>query len=123
MLSLHSYRDRTAHYQRRRVWSAGFGDRALRGYEKRIQVYRQILFQRLEEMAKSKSVISISKWFNSYSYGTMGDLAFARSFDMLDAMQNHWAIAHAWDDWVQVSVSQLVFSTTCDHALAVKGLA
>ncbi|OOQ91423.1 Tryprostatin B 6-hydroxylase [Penicillium brasilianum] len=92
MMSLHSYRDRTAHDQRRRVWSAGFGDRALRGYEKRIQIYRQKLFERLEEQAGSNLTINISKWFNFYSYDSMGDLAFARSFDMLDASQNHWAI-------------------------------
>ncbi|KAL4734141.1 Tryprostatin B 6-hydroxylase [Aspergillus similis] len=92
MMSLHSYRDRTAHDQRRRVWSAGFGDRALRGYEQRIRVYRQKLFQRLEEMAGSGSTINVSKWFNFYSYDTMGDLAFSRSFDMLDTSRNHWAV-------------------------------
>ncbi|EAW19750.1 cytochrome P450 monooxygenase ftmC [Aspergillus fischeri NRRL 181] len=92
MMSLHSYRDRTAHDQRRRVWSAGFGDRALRGYEQRMRVYRQKLFQRLEERADAESTINISQWFNFYSYDTMGDLAFARSFDMLDASRNHWAV-------------------------------
>ncbi|KAJ5563110.1 hypothetical protein N7461_001871 [Penicillium sp. DV-2018c] len=92
MMSLHSYRDRAAHDQRRRVWSAGFGDRALRGYEKRIWVYRQKLFERLEEQAGSNLTVNISKWFNFYSYDSMGDLAFARSFDMLDTSQNHWAI-------------------------------
>lgn len=92
MMSLHSYRDRIAHDQRRRVWSAGFGDRALRGYEQRMRVYRQKLFQRLEARAVAESAINISQWFNFYSYDTMGDLAFARSFDMLDASRNHWAV-------------------------------
>jgi tryprostatin B 6-hydroxylase len=92
MMSLHSYRDQKAHDQRRRVWSAGFGDRALRGYEKRIRVYRQKLFQRLSERAGSESTINVSMWFNFYSYDAMGDLAFARSFDMLDGSQNHWAV-------------------------------
>ncbi|KAI9370293.1 Tryprostatin B 6-hydroxylase [Aspergillus egyptiacus] len=92
MMSLHSHRDRTAHDQRRRVWSAAFGDRALRGYEQRIRVYRHKLFQRLEAESADSVTINVSKWFNFYSYDAMGDLAFARSFEMLDASRNHWAV-------------------------------
>ncbi|KAF4226423.1 hypothetical protein CNMCM6805_004602 [Aspergillus fumigatiaffinis] len=99
MMSLHSWRDRDAHDQRRRVWSGGFGDRALRGYEKRIRVYREKLFQRLQAEtagaglgSASNSPVDVSKWFTYYSYDIMGDLAFAQSFDMLDARKNHWAV-------------------------------
>ncbi|GIC93734.1 cytochrome P450 monooxygenase ftmC [Aspergillus udagawae] len=91
MRSLHSYRSRTEHDQRRRVWSTGFSDARLRGYESRIRVYRQKLFDRLNA-EQPHGNIDISTWFNFYSYDVMGDLAFARSFGMLDTQSNHWAI-------------------------------
>nr|QKG86308.1 NotG [Aspergillus sp. FM242] len=90
MLSLHSHRSRAAHDQRRRIWSTGFGDRALRGYETRIRGYREKLFHRLN--AAAGLTVNVSDWFNFYSYDVMGDLAFARSFDMLDTSGSHWAI-------------------------------
>ncbi|KAL4778237.1 Tryprostatin B 6-hydroxylase [Aspergillus varians] len=90
MKSLHAYRNREEHDQRRRVWSTGFGDRRLRGYETRVRVHREKLFQRLGSAAGM--TINISDWFNFYSYDVMGDLAFGRSFDMLDSTGNHWAI-------------------------------
>lgn len=90
MKSLHAYRSREEHDQRRRIWSTGFGDRKLRGYETRIQVYREKLFQRLNCVAGM--TVNISDWFNFYSYDVLGDLAFGRSFDMLDNTGNHWAI-------------------------------
>ncbi|CEL10886.1 hypothetical protein ASPCAL13993 [Aspergillus calidoustus] len=95
MGSLHSYRSRSEHDQRRRVWSTGFSDARLRGYESRIRVYRQKLFDRLVSLSGEDGqpgTIDISTWFNFYSYDVMGDLAFARSFGMLDTQSNHWAI-------------------------------
>ncbi|KAH8692970.1 cytochrome P450 [Talaromyces proteolyticus] len=91
MRSLHAYRSRAEHDQRRRVWSTGFSDARLRGYESRIRVYRQKLFDRLISLGQT-STTDISTWFNFYSYDVMGDLAFARSFGMLDTRNNHWAI-------------------------------
>ncbi|KAH8688638.1 cytochrome P450 [Talaromyces proteolyticus] len=67
MKSLHVYRSRSEHDTRRRVWSTAFGDARLRGNESRIR-------------------------FNLYSYDVMADLAFGRSFGMLDTSRNHWAI-------------------------------
>ena len=88
--SLLSFREKPLHDRRRRVWSTGFSDKALRGYERRIQVYRQKLFDQL--MACEGEPVNVIKWFNFFAYDVMGDLAFARSFDMLDDNQNHWAI-------------------------------
>ncbi|KAL1975132.1 hypothetical protein VTN31DRAFT_3524 [Thermomyces dupontii] len=88
--SLHSHRTRAVHDRRRRVWSPAFSDRALRGYETRIRVHRQKLFQALAAHANEK--INISDWFNFYSYDVMGDLAFAKSFHMLETESNHWAL-------------------------------
>ncbi|KAL4877794.1 benzoate 4-monooxygenase cytochrome P450 [Aspergillus karnatakaensis] len=91
MRSLHACRSRTEHDRRRRVWSTGFRAARLRGYESRIRVYRQKLFDRLNT-EQQHGHIDMSTWFNFYSYDVMGDLTFARSFGMLDRRGNHWAI-------------------------------
>lgn len=88
--SLHSFRDRQAHDNRRRVWSTAFGDSALRGYEKRIRKYRDRLISAFAE-TKGKPV-NVIQWFNNYSFDIVGDLAFGQSFDMLYNNGNHWAV-------------------------------
>lgn len=90
MASLHSYRSRAAHDKRRRIWSTGFGDKAMRGYETRVRRYQEMLFAGLDGVAGQ--VINVSQWFGFYTYDVMGDLAFGRSFDMLESSANHWAI-------------------------------
>jgi hypothetical protein len=41
--SLHTTRDKMLHDKRRRIWAPAFSDKALRGYEKRIKVYNDLL--------------------------------------------------------------------------------
>ncbi|BCR94858.1 cytochrome P450 [Aspergillus luchuensis] len=89
--SLHAHRNREAHDQRRRVWSPGFSDKSLRAYEKRIQVYREKLIKLLTSAGDGQA-INISNYLTWYSYDVMGDLAFGKTFGMLDASANHWAI-------------------------------
>ncbi|RAK97897.1 cytochrome P450 [Aspergillus ibericus CBS 121593] len=89
--SLHSLRNKTAHDQRRRIWSLGFSDRALRMYEKRLRVYRHRLIDLLTTVGEDQA-INISQYLNWYSYDVMSDLAFSRTFGMLEASANHWAI-------------------------------
>ncbi|KAL8675594.1 MAG: hypothetical protein Q9168_000106 [Polycauliona sp. 1 TL-2023] len=82
--------DMADHDQRRRLWSAAFSDKALRGYETRILKYRRKLLSQIG--ASGDQPMDVSKWFNLYTYDTMGDLAFGTSFKMLDASEQHWAI-------------------------------
>ncbi|OOF94853.1 hypothetical protein ASPCADRAFT_171194 [Aspergillus carbonarius ITEM 5010] len=89
--SLHSQRNKAAHDQRRRVWSLGFSNKALRVYEKRLRVYRQKLMDLMASVGEGQA-INVSEYLNWYSYDVMGDLAFSRTFGMLDASANHWAI-------------------------------
>ncbi|KAL8997115.1 MAG: hypothetical protein Q9169_003551 [Polycauliona sp. 2 TL-2023] len=90
LVSLQTTRSRADHDQRRRLWSAAFSDKALRGYETRILKYRRKLLSQID--ASGDQPLDVSKWFNLYTYDTMGDLAFGRSFKMLDASEQHWAI-------------------------------
>ncbi|KAL3478255.1 cytochrome P450 [Aspergillus californicus] len=88
--ALISVRDPKAHHQRRRIWSPAFSDRALRGYELRIQRYNETLLRRIGEYEGTP--IDIAKWFECWSFDIMGDLAFGQSFNMLESPDSHWAI-------------------------------
>lgn len=48
MVSMQTLRTKTLHDQRRRIWSPAFNDQALRGYEQRIQKYRNKPIARIE---------------------------------------------------------------------------
>jgi tryprostatin B 6-hydroxylase len=91
--SLISCRDRTAHDQRRRVWSPAFSDKALRDYAQRIKIYDDLLMSRIDDASSSGTCLNVSKWFNYYSFDAMGELAFGRSFDMLRNDEEHWAVS------------------------------
>ncbi|KAI2995014.1 hypothetical protein CBS147346_10164 [Aspergillus niger] len=92
MVSLQTLRDRKAHDERRRVWSAAFGDKAVRGYEQRLLPYLNHLMAYFSSQAVANKPVNVIKWFELYSYDFMGDLTFGRSFGMLEAHQDHWAI-------------------------------
>ncbi|EXJ59969.1 hypothetical protein A1O7_04117 [Cladophialophora yegresii CBS 114405] len=88
--SLHQTRSRAVHDRRRRIWSPAFSDKALRGYENRVQRYNALLIQKLEE--SHGQPMDMSKWFNLYSFDVMGDLAFGASYGCLESGEMHWAI-------------------------------
>jgi len=88
--SMHSTRSRADHDARRRIWSGAFSDKALRGYEERVQKYNKALIEQIDSF--SGQPIDMSQWFNLWSFDVMGDLAFGKSFSMLQTASTHWAI-------------------------------
>jgi tryprostatin B 6-hydroxylase len=48
--SLVSVRDREAHARRRRIWAPAFSDKALRGYEIRVERYNKALLRQIEAL-------------------------------------------------------------------------
>ncbi|OAG03770.1 putative cytochrome P450 [Paraphaeosphaeria sporulosa] len=90
MVSLNTMREKKLHDERRRTWSPAFGEKALRGYEQRLRLYRNRLISHLIE--SNGAGINVTQWFNLFSFDFMGDLAFGRSFDMLELNQEHWVI-------------------------------
>ncbi|KAL3476423.1 cytochrome P450 [Aspergillus californicus] len=89
--SVHTTRDRSLHDRRRRIWSPAFSDKALRGYETRVEAFNRVLVRKIGERFDGKP-INISQWFNFWSFDVMGDLAFGQSFNMLESEKGHWAI-------------------------------
>ena len=47
--SLHTTRSRSLHDRRRRIWAPAFSDKALRGYENRVQKFNDLLVQKIGE--------------------------------------------------------------------------
>ncbi|KAL9616946.1 MAG: hypothetical protein Q9160_008216 [Pyrenula sp. 1 TL-2023] len=90
MVSLQSTRSKTLHNSRRRLWSAVFGDKHLRGYEKRMASYRALLVEAIKRSGERP--MNMSHWFNLYTFDVMGDLAFGSSFHMLETSEQHEAI-------------------------------
>ncbi|KAH8597073.1 putative cytochrome P450 [Bisporella sp. PMI_857] len=90
VVSLQTFRDKAEHDARRRVWSAAFGDKALRGYEQRIRNSQDKLVAHLA--GSEGKPVNMTEMFGFYGFDVMGDLAFGKSFDMIEASKAHWAI-------------------------------
>jgi hypothetical protein len=72
LCSMHTTRSKAVHDKRRRVWSPAFSDKALRGYEKRLEPFADSLLQRLQSFEGES--VNVAKWFNYFGYDVMGDL-------------------------------------------------
>ncbi|KAH8808644.1 cytochrome P450 monooxygenase-like protein [Xylogone sp. PMI_703] len=88
--SLHTVRDRAVHDKRRRIWDKGFSAKALRDFEGRQRAHAYVLLNQLSK--RLDSPIDVSQWFNYYSFDVMGDLAFGKSFGMLENGKTHPAL-------------------------------
>jgi tryprostatin B 6-hydroxylase len=51
LISMHTTRDKATHDRRRRIWSPAFSDKALRGYESRVQRYNDMFIKQMDELA------------------------------------------------------------------------
>ncbi|PYH91424.1 cytochrome p450 monooxygenase [Aspergillus ellipticus CBS 707.79] len=100
--SMHMTRDPVEHARRRKVWDRGFSAKALRDYEPRVAHYTDQLLAHLEE-TKGKP-INMSDWFSFYSFDVMGDLAFGKSFDMLQTGVKHYFMNSLHADMTNVGV-------------------
>lgn len=83
-------RDKDLHAGRRRVWSQGFGDRALRGYEARVALYIQLLLDTLDSSAGK--AVSAAHLMDYFAFDVMGDLGLSQDFGMLKNDRTHEAI-------------------------------
>jgi hypothetical protein len=88
--SMHTTRSRKVHALRRRVWSPAFSDKAIRGYEKRIQPYVDELVRKIEGF--DGGAVNVADWFNFFGYDVMGDVAFGKGFGMIEGGEDHFAI-------------------------------
>ncbi|KAH0494867.1 hypothetical protein TgHK011_008451 [Trichoderma gracile] len=72
--------------RRQSVWRSA----AQGGYNQRMSVCYSILLDWIH--ATNGERIDMAKWFRFCGFDVMGDLAFGKSFKMLETSWNHWAI-------------------------------
>ncbi|KAK3986137.1 cytochrome p450 [Cladorrhinum sp. PSN332] len=89
-ISLIITRDKTEHAVRRKVWNPAFSDKAIKGYDQRIRGYQDRLISKLAE--KDGQPVNMTQWLLWYSFDVMGDMAFGKSYNMIETSKNHWAI-------------------------------
>ncbi|KAJ6160293.1 hypothetical protein N7470_003689 [Penicillium chermesinum] len=98
VISLHTLRDKKAHDVRRRIWDRGFGAKglisgfpsgSLRDYEDRVFQYSKDLERQIK--SRSDQVINATEWFHFYSFDVMADIAFGKSFEMIQTGKPHFA--------------------------------
>ncbi|RYP58828.1 hypothetical protein DL770_010348 [Monosporascus sp. CRB-9-2] len=85
-------RDRQLHAARRRVWSRGFGDKALRAYEGRVAVYVQLLLEQLSKSVAARQSGYMARLTEYFEFDVMGDLGLSQDFGMLQHARQHVAI-------------------------------
>ena len=106
LIALNTTRSKKEHDIRRRTWDHAFTlkgllpqshfkilidiSAALEGYEQRIQKYGVLLEKHIASNVGRP--VEVSKWFYFLSFDVMGDFAFARSFNMLEAKEWHYAV-------------------------------
>jgi tryprostatin B 6-hydroxylase len=83
-------RTSAGHAELRSVWSHAFSIKACRGYEERIQPYRNKLIAGLD--AQAGQAVDVNHWLALYSWDVLSDLSFGHAFGMLDTKKKHWAI-------------------------------
>ncbi|KAK7424018.1 hypothetical protein QQX98_000628 [Neonectria punicea] len=88
LVSVHTTRDSKEHARRRKVWDRGFSAKSLRNYEPRVAQYTNILLDQIQ--AREGKSMDITLWCHFYGFDVMGDLAFGRSFDMLQGGIQHY---------------------------------
>lgn len=122
--NVHSSIDKTAHARKRRVLSHAFSDSAIKAMEKyvidKVQTFTRVLPQapfdllnarhssgETEEWSVSKNMADMCDYL---AFDIMGELAFGKSFDMLESPNNRFAstlVGNAAHRHLIVSLSHL----------------
>lgn len=92
------------HRRMRRVLAHAFSEKALRGQEDLIRQYVDLFIKRIGEKAALGEPIDIVLWYNFTTFDLIGDLAFAKSFGMLER-----GVYHPWVKMIFESVAFLSF--------------
>jgi len=78
------------HARYRRLLAYAFSDKALRAQEDIMEVYVDLLIQRLHENSKGgSSAVDMVAWYNFTTFDMIGELAFGESFHCLESSSYH----------------------------------
>ena len=106
------------HARYRRALSHAFSEKGLREQEPLIQVYINLLIEKLRDVAASGDKTDMVKWYNLATFDMIGDLAFGASFEGLNNMKYH-----NWVGSIFKSIKLLPFLRIAGDYPTVIGLA
>ncbi|KAK4159985.1 hypothetical protein QBC43DRAFT_246406 [Cladorrhinum sp. PSN259] len=114
--------DPVLHSRIRKAISPAFSRRALKGQEKHVRRYVDLLVGRLRGLIPApinQIEVDIGPWFNFATFDILGDLAFGESFDCLQS-----AKLHGWVEMVfgSVKAAPFVVATRYFHPLIERWL-
>jgi hypothetical protein len=89
LVTMQSVRDRKTHDARRKVWEKAFSSKSVRDYEGRIRQYSALLEEKISVAAGKGEIVDVSALFHRFGADVMGDLAFGKSFNMLESGKEH----------------------------------
>lgn len=92
------------HRRMRRVLAHAFSEKALRGQEDIVRQYVDLFLKRMGEKAALAEPIDIVLWYNFTTFDLIGDLAFGKSFNMLQK-----GVYHPWVKTIFESVAFISF--------------
>ncbi|KAL1968539.1 hypothetical protein VTN77DRAFT_1749 [Rasamsonia byssochlamydoides] len=80
--SVHLFRDPEQHRRRRRAWDRGFGMKALKTYEPRIQSKIDVLIKQLK--SQQNSPVNVTAWSMYLAFDIMGTIGFSKDLRQLE---------------------------------------
>ena len=83
-------RSRASHDARRRVWDQGFSIKALQQHEDKILKHAKLVEGIIAE--NLGLAVNVTALFQYYGFDVMGDVAYSKSFRMLENQKSHYAI-------------------------------
>lgn len=101
--------DREEHGILRRQLAHGFSEKSMREQEPLIQVYVDLLIQRLHEnCAAGSRALDLTAWYNWTTFDIIGDLAFGEPFGCLENSEYHPYVRMIFDTARACTVFQSV---------------
>ncbi|KAK1485013.1 BCL4p [Colletotrichum cuscutae] len=106
-LCIGSERDPHKHGQMRKMLSAAFSTKMLRGQEDIVTKTVDAFIHRLGEDDFQPEGLNMTKWFEMIAFDSLGEMAFGESFHSVKAGKPH--------SWSEIIVSHLYFITLVDN--------
>lgn len=91
------------HPRFRRVLSHGFSEKAMREQETLMNVYIDLLVQRLKETSAQPT--NMTKWYNWVTFDIFGDLCFGESFQCVEKVSHHPWVSTLFDSMKLASLT------------------
>ncbi|KAF1958643.1 cytochrome P450 monooxygenase-like protein [Byssothecium circinans] len=85
--SIHATRKPHIHQARRKIWDQGFGMKALRSYQERVNKHVERLSENIDR--RISQPINCTQLFLFFGFDVMGDTAFGSGFGMLESNKEH----------------------------------